>query len=274
MPRIIGEPTTGIQAVTLALRIVEHVVEQRRAVGVTSLAQALGTTKSRIHRHLRTLVLNGYLGQEADTERYRVGPRLNGLARAVGDDLDLIDIATPVLRDLRDTLGHFSVLSQVEQEGVRVLTALSGRSIIEIGVRRGSLLQFHGSAQGKVVLAFAEESLLRRVLRGHLERLTPATIVSPVALEAELARIRERGWSGAFNESLVGLNTVAAPVFDASGAVVAAIGIVDSIQFIEEVPSADQVAQTTGAAARISALLGFRRQPARFLDLTGEVGQI
>ena len=257
MPRISGDPTDGIQAVTLAFRIVEHLVARRRAVGVTTLAEALGTTKSRIHRHLQTLVAGGYLTQETETERYRVGPRLIGLARQVGDDLDLVDIATPVLRDLRDTLGHFTVLSQLEQDGVRVLAALSGRSVIEIGVRRGSLLQFHGSAQGKVVLAFAEEDLRRRVLRSRLDMLTPLTIVSPIALETELARIRERGWGTGFNEALVGLNTLAAPVFDAAGAVMGAIGIVDSIQFIEKVPSADQVAETVRAAARVSALLGW-----------------
>ena len=85
---------------------------------------------------------------------------------------------------LRDALGHYSVLSQVEEEGVRVLAAVSGRSLVEIGVRRGSLLLFHASAQGKVALAFGPEETRHRVLRSRLEMLTPSTIVSATRLES------------------------------------------------------------------------------------------
>ncbi|WP_342362328.1 IclR family transcriptional regulator [Terrarubrum flagellatum] len=258
MPRIAGQVDDGVQAVALTLRILEHISHERKAVGVTALAQALGTTKSRIFRHLQTLTLHGYLAQEPETERYHVGSKLISLGRQVSDSLDIVDIATPVLRNLRDTLGHYSVLSQVEHDGVRVLAAISGRSLVEIGVKRGSLLLYHASAQGKVALAYVNEEKRRQVLRSRLEMLTPYTIVSAVALEQELERVRTRGWAGGYNESLIGLNTLAAPVFDATGAIVATVGIVDSIQFIEETPSDDQIRETTGAAARISELLGYR----------------
>ncbi len=66
-PRPDGE---GLQAVLLALNILEFVAHAQRAVGVTELAKAFGTTKSRIHRHLQTLVGAGYLTQEVETERY------------------------------------------------------------------------------------------------------------------------------------------------------------------------------------------------------------
>lgn len=262
MPKVTGKSEEGVQAVVLALQIIERVVEEGRPVGVTALAQALGTTKSRIHRHLQTLVGRGYLAQQTETERYQVGPRLVGLARMVGDNLDLVDIATPVLRDLRDALGHYSVLSLVEEDGIRVQTAINGRSLVEIGVRRGSLLPFHASAQGKVALAYGDEILRRRILRSRLDMLTPHTIVSPAALEQELELIRRQGWAGGPNESLLGLNALAAPVFDATGTLVATVGIVDSIQFLPDPPSDDQVRETTRAAAAVSALLGHRGRPA------------
>ena len=258
MPRISGPQEEGVQSVVLALRIIEHVAEMRRPVGVTALAQALGMNKSRIFRHLQTLVARGYRARDEDTERYRTGPRLAGLARLVGDTVDLVDIAMPALRALQETLGHYSVLSQVEDGGVRVLAAVSGRSLVEIGVKRGSLLLFHASAQGKVALAFGPEETRRRVLRSRLEMLTPHTIVSAAELEHELERIRARGWASGFNEALLGLNTLAAPVFDGSGALIATVGIVDSIQFIEESPSEDQIRETVRAAAKISEMMGYR----------------
>lgn len=258
MSRIVGPAPEGVQAVVLTLRIIEFVAEERKPVGVTALAQALDTTKSRIFRHLQTLVSNGYLAQDPDTERYRVGPRLIGLGRRVSDDLDLVDVAMPVLRELRDALGHYTVVSQVEEDGVRVLATISGRSSVEIGVRRGSLLLPHASAQGKVALAFGREDLRRKILRSRLEMLTPSTIVGAAALEQELERIRGRGWATGYNEALLGLNALSAPVFDATGLVVATVGVVDSVQFIQEQPSDDQVRETVKAAARISELLGYR----------------
>src|SRR5215210_1240498 len=190
MPRVSGGSTDGIQAVVLTLRILERLAEEGSPIGVTALARALGTTKSRIHRHLKTLTQEGYILQSEDTDRYQVGARLAALGRLAGDTFDLASIAAPTLRRLRDSLGHFTVVSQVESEGVRVLATVPGKSSVEIGVKRGSLLSFHGSAQGKVALAFGEESVRSAVFRSRLELLTPKTIVSPAVLRRELEVVK------------------------------------------------------------------------------------
>jgi IclR family KDG regulon transcriptional repressor len=259
MPKISGDSSgDGVQAVVLALHIMEYLAEQRRPVGVTALAEALGTTKSRIFRHLRTLVQHGYIVQSPESERYQVGSQLVQLGRLVGENLDLAAAAHPILRELRDELGHSTVVSQVEAEGVRVLARVPGTSPIEIGVKPGSLLPFHSSAQGKIALAFGEEALRTRVFRSRLEMLTPSTITAPGALEEEIERTRQRGWAIAPNEAMIGINTLAAPVFDVSGALVGAVGVVDSIQFIPAEASDEQIRRTVAAARRISKHLGFR----------------
>jgi len=256
MPKVGGANGDGVQAVLLTLRILEHLAHEGRPIGVTALAQALGTTKSRIHRHLKTLAHEGYILQSSETDRYQVGTRLAALGRLAGDTFDLASVALPTLRDLRDSLGHFSVVSEIEPGGVRVLATLPGKSSVEIGVRRGSLLSLHGSAQGKVALAFGDESVRAAVFRSRLELLTPKTIVSAGVLRRELERVRERGWAVALNEALIGVNALAAPVFDATGALIGTVCIVDSIQFIEEEPTAEQIDGILEAGRRISAGLG------------------
>ena len=258
MPRIGGERSDGVQAVVLALRILEHLANQRSEVRLTDLAGALGTTKSRIFRHLHTLIQQGYVAQSAESERYRVGQALVTLGLSVGEQLDLGTAALPVLRTLRDTLGHSAVVSRVEEEGMRVLRTILGKSQIEIGVRPGSILAFHGSAQGKIALAFGPETLRQQVLRARLPLLTPHTIVSANILREEVDRIRVQGWAVAPNQALLGLNTLAAPVFDADGNLVGAVGINDSIQFIEAHPSYEQCQQILAAGRRISQELGYR----------------
>jgi DNA-binding IclR family transcriptional regulator len=230
--------------------------EEGRPIGVTALARALGTTKSRIHRHLKTLTQEGYILQSEDTDRYQVGARLAALGRLAGDTFDLASIAAPTLRSLRDSLGHFTVVSQVEPEGVRVLATVPGKSSVEIGVKRGSLLSLHGSAQGKVALAFGEESVRSAIFRSRLELLTPKTIVSPAVLRRELEVVKEQGWAVAPNEALIGVNALAAPIFGANGLLIGTVSIVDSIQFIEEEPTSEQIERVKDAASRISASLG------------------
>lgn len=257
MSVIKSEKSDGVQAVVLTLHILEHLGQSRKPLGVTAIATALGINKSRIYRHLRTLVSEGYLKQCSDTERYEVGVKFVHLGRAVFDRLHVGEIALPFLTALRDTLGHSTVISEIEPGGVRVLSTVSGKSAIEIGVKQGSLMPFHSSAQGKIALAFGDERLRRTVLRSRLEILTPKTIVSTTALSKDLDKICRQRWAVAPNESLLGLNALAAPVFDATGKLVAAVAIVDSIQFIEAVPSAEQIGQIVGTAKDISMALGY-----------------
>lgn len=252
----------GIQAVSIALQILEHLVVQRSDTGVTAIAAALGMSKSRAHRHLRTLVEQDYVVQAPGSDKYRVGARLVTLGRLVAENFDLPTVARPIMRELRDALGHPVVLSQVDPGGARVLATLLGTAPIEISVREGSVLSFHGSSQGKVALAWGDDGVRNRVLGTRLERFTPHTVVSAVALRAEIDKVRAQGWASSPSETLEGVNALSAPLFDESGACVGAVAIVDSIQYIEATPSDAQINEVTAAAGRISRALGFAgRQP-------------
>ena len=248
MPKISGQQEEGVQSVVLALKLVEFLTAAGKPMGVTAIAQALGTTKSRIYRHLQTMVHHHYLLQEPELERYMIGPRLVALGRGMSGNLNLAAIAAPILHELRDSLGHSCVVAQIADDGMLV-----------IEVKFGSVLKFHTSAQGKVALAFGPPALRQRVLSQRLEMLTPHTMVSPMVLQNELNLIEAQGWGTAPNEALIGLNALAAPIFMAGGRCVGTIAIVDSIQFIETVPSEDQISRIMDAAARISALMGFER---------------
>lgn len=250
----------SLQSVVLTMQILEQVVRTAKGVGVTSLAKALGTSKSRIHRHLQTLVHQGYVFQHEDSERYEIGHRLVSLGQSVFDNAGLIRAAYDPLLELRDALGHSAVASQLTPDGMLVIATVPGRSPIEIGVRVGSLLSFHGSAQGKAGAAFSSVGFQTRILNSQLEALTPSTIVNPAVLAKEFIQIRQQGWAVAPNETAIGLNTLASPIFDASGMVCGATGIVDMVQSVGEVPSDDQISRTIEAARRISERLGYQAE--------------
>ncbi len=263
MPLVSGERGAGgVQAVVLALNMLEHIAQQQRPVGVTELARAFGTTKSRIFRHLQTLVSAGYLVQDKETERYRASSRLTALGQTVSDGHDLSGAARPAMRELRDRFGHSVALSVVENDAVSIVATLPGNSNVEIGVKPGSSLSLHASAQGKVALAFGGDALMRRLMQNPLAASTPHTLIDALSLATAIHRIRELGWAAAPNEALIGLNAVAAPVLNALGQFAGSVAVVDSIQYIPETPSPALVEGVKAAARRISADLGYRPRAA------------
>jgi DNA-binding IclR family transcriptional regulator len=259
MPRISGSyHGEGIQAVLLAFRILEHMAQHRGAVGVTELALGFATTKSRIHRHLQTLMEGGYVIQDEGSDRYRVSARLMAMGEAVSENFDLSVAARPVLNELRMALGHSVAVSVSEGEGVRIVAVLRGGSSAEIGVKPGSLLPFHSSAQGKLALAFGDREIHERLLARGLTASTPKTIVDPNALATDLSAIKARGWATSADQTVLGLNALAAPIFSAVGQYAGAIAIVDSVQFISDQPQREQIDRVLAAAARVSETLGYR----------------
>ncbi|GLS39987.1 IclR family transcriptional regulator [Mesorhizobium tianshanense] len=249
---------SGVQAVVFALNILEYVAQCQTSVGVSELARAFDTTKSRIHRHLQTLVTAGYLIRNEESERYMISARLMALGQAVSESFELASAARQTARELRDRLGHAVAISQPEKEGNRILLLMPSRSNIDISVKPGSILQFHTSAQGKLTLAFGDAMLLPQVMSARLDMHTPYTISDPEKLKTEIDAVRRRGWAVAPNEEMVGLNALAAPIFDALGHYVGAVAITDSVQFIGEAPTTEQVRQILDAANQISKNLGHR----------------
>jgi DNA-binding IclR family transcriptional regulator len=257
------DPTSGgVRSVQLAIDVLEAVAFSNDELGVTQIAERLNMTKGSVHRHLQTLVERGYLTQNSSTSRYAIGPKSRLLARHA-PDADLVRLAEGPMRQLRDAVDQPIVLSEMTPRGALVLHKLSGTSPIEIGVRSGSELTFHAAAQGKVMLAFAPPSFRARVLSRPLQRFTDKTIVSPRKLENELQEIVRLGYASAPEEVALGLNAVAAPVFDAQDNCIATIALVGSIQFLPEKPRLSDVSHLVEAARQISRKLGHDRGPAQ-----------
>ena len=252
-----SDKSDTIQSVAMALQVLETLANANGDMGVTALASALDTTKSRIHRHLRTLVSLGYISQSEQTERYRIGARLIALGRAASGSADFTSVAMPHMRTLRDETGQAVSLGQVEDNGIRILNTVHGTMQIEVGVRPGSLLGFHNSAQGKVVLASVPPSRREAMIPQSIPHATDFTITDRAELLRHIEEVAAQGWATAPNETMLGLNALACPIFNADGDPVITIAIVSLTQYIGTPPDPAQIQAVKAAAARISAELGY-----------------
>jgi len=249
---------SGVQAVHLALDILEEFIPSQDEIGVSELTARLGSTKGTVFRHLQTLVRRGYLAQDPGTLRYRLSARAYLLGQAAMSGVDLLTAGADAISQLRTATGQTAVLSSVSREGVSVLSTIIGIGALEIGVRPGSHLPLHASAQGKVALAFCRPGMLTDLRRRELARLTTHTIVDVAEIEQGLPQIRAQGWASAPQEMLLGINGIAAPVLDGAGQCVGAIALVGSIQHVMAEPSEAQLAAILDAAHSVSRALGYR----------------
>jgi DNA-binding IclR family transcriptional regulator len=244
-----------VRSVQLAIDVLETVSFADEEMGVTQIAGRLNVTKGSVHRHLHTLVERGYLSQNPATSRYAIGPKSRLLAR-LAPETDLVKLAEGPMRELRDALGHTVVLTEMTPRGALVLTTLASISPIEIGVRAGSELPFHATAQGKVMLAFAPRPFQTRILSRKLASFTEKTVTSAERIEKTLFDIVKRGYASSPEESMIGLTALAAPIFDERDACIAALAIVGSIQFLPEKPRQLDIDAVIRASQQISRKLG------------------
>lgn len=246
--------TKQVRSVAMALRVLELLARSDAPRRVTEMAETLGETKARVHRHLRTLVTAGYVQQDMETERYQPSIKLFLLGQRLADRFDFMAAARDAMRWLRDELGHTVVIGRPEEHGIVILDMVRGASPIEFGTRPGSVFPYHATAQGKVALAFGAAGLREGILSGSLTRETARTICDPCALLAELEQVKRRGWAGNAGELVSGVNGVAAPILDSAGEIAGTIAIIESAQFLTATPTDAQIAAVLEAARRASRL--------------------
>lgn len=257
MPRVTqkDQGAEGVQAIVVAVKILESLSFGGRPGRVTDLAAELGTTKNRIYRHLVTLANLGYVVRDPETERYKVGIRLVQLGSAVANQYDLLSVSRPAMRRVRDALGNTVVLSKVDADQIYAIERIDGTTGVTVGVVIGSPLGLHSSAQGKIVLAFGQRGLLESALSAPLEPRTGRTITDPARLREEIEDVRRQGWAGAPGETMTGINGIAVPILDEIGELIATLAVLGSVDELPSSPSPRQIDALREGAREISSNL-------------------
>jgi DNA-binding IclR family transcriptional regulator len=239
-------PKAEVRSVATAFQLLEALAASEEPLGVSELSRAVGVTKTRAYRHLRTLIAGGYVTQDSRTEKYQAGVQLFLLGQKVAGQHSFLSAGRKVMRPLRDRVGHTVTLSRIEKNAVVVLDMVRSSSSFEIGTKPGARFPLERSAQGKVALAFGGAAFSGRPK-------------DPPKLRREVRLVRERGWAVAPEEILRGVNALAAPIFFADGSLAGTLALVDSVEVLPPEPSKQQIAAVQEAARRASSELGHRR---------------
>ena len=244
----------SIAAVDRALDLLETLARIGPAP-LASVADAAGCTRTAGFRLLRTLQARGFAIQDEARGLWRLGARWSVLGRAAAEQGALAATAMPFLAALGKATGenaYLRVRDGMESETVAIFqTDPSLRVYTEVG-KRGPL----HAGNSRLLLAHAPEAVQTQVLAQRLPRFTPATRTDSAWIAADLQRIRTRGYLVTSDEVVPGAVSVAAPVRDAAGQVIAVLHIsAPSLRMRPPRPRA-LVTQVIDAAQKLSQALG------------------
>jgi IclR family acetate operon transcriptional repressor len=249
-----GRPATRrVAAVERALAVLDALAEDSAELGTNELARRTGLNASTVSRLLATLAGAGLVEHDPGSGRYRLGVRLVQLGNAVLARLDFRTLARPQLEALAAATRETATLSvPADPDAVTVdfvLSPSSVQSVAQIG--RPSVA--HATATGKVMLAFGGRGLPR----GPLVPYTSATITDLRALDAEIGRVRARGWAAAAREREDDLSAVAAPVRGSRGELAAVLGVQGPAARFDRTAMRAAVVPLLERAAAVSHALGW-----------------
>lgn len=250
-----------VPALARGLALLECFGPDREEQSLVELARGIGMTRSAAYRLVYTLAELGFLARDPERKTYRLGPRVLNLGFAYLASQELAEIARPhleALRDRTDCSAHLAVLDGTE---IVYIARYADKKALTSRISVGTRFPAHATSMGRAILAQLPADEVRRRFSGRtLARFTAATPTTLKALLATLEEDRARGYILSRSNFEAGIASVAAPLLDADGNVVAAINISTPESTVSagalETAIKDQVVH---AAKTISEWLGHRR---------------
>ena len=247
----------GVRSVERAITILDLLAHGGWRTGA-EIARELQVHRSTALRLLGTLEGHALVERDPKSAKYRLGRRLPQLASVVTGESDLRTVARPVCEGLAGLLGETVTLDVLAgDEIVPIEQATASTSMVSVNWL-GRRTPAHCTASGKVILALAPPAVRERLLGRQLERSTVHTITSRDELEAQLDGAMRDGFARTYEELEVGLDAIAAPVYAASGEVVAALDVSGPSHRLRAGSRPELIRATVDAAADLSRRLGHR----------------
>jgi DNA-binding IclR family transcriptional regulator len=257
MPHEKTKSDSGIQSIQRAVAILRKFTETEPELGVTELSRRLRLHKSTVSRILSTLQSEGLVGQDPETGKYRLGLGLISLAGVALGRIDVRGIAQRYLDTLVEvTRETINVVVLDSYECITVEHVPSPQSIRYVGWI-GRRTPLHCTASGKIFLAYMPANQRSKILALPLAKYTEKTIMESQVLEQSLAQIRQQGYAIVVEEFLEGFSAIAAPIFNHTGQIVAAVSIAGPTYRLDLTKIETFVNPIREVARLISAELGY-----------------
>ncbi|MBN1847218.1 MAG: IclR family transcriptional regulator [Deltaproteobacteria bacterium] len=200
-------------AVKKAFQILKLISNTNQGLGISELAKTLGISKGTVHGVTSILEELGMITRDPATKKYELGLTLFELGRHAYSQIDLREIARPIIENLMEKIQETVFLGVLNGDHVTILDNVECRHDFKITSPIGATIPLFASATGKALLAVMEEEIAREIIRTRgLPRYTDRSITDPDQFLAEIRMARQRGYATDYEEYIAGVRAVAAPI--------------------------------------------------------------
>jgi len=254
--------TQPIQSLDRGLVLLEAVAHARRPLSLSELTEVLAIDRSSVFRLANTLRRRGYLAQLPESKRYTLGSAIWRLSGLFPFENLLLQVARPHVRALAEETGETTHVAVREgAQAVLIDRQLTAQTVGVAGAGSGTAMPLHSTGLGKALLAdFDREALVKLLGAAPLPRFTRHTLTTLEGLASACEQVRASGYALDDEEGCDGVRCVGSPVRDASGAVVAALGISAPEARLARAALKQAAARVVAAAAAVSRELGYGLQ--------------
>lgn len=213
-----------VQSLARGLSVITAFDHDHPEMTLSEVAGRIGLSRATARRFLHTLVELDYV--RTDGRTFALTPQVLKLGTAYLSGLGLPQLAQPHLERLSAEVGESTSAAVLDGEDIVYVARVATRRIMSVGITVGTRFPAYATSMGRVLLAALPSDALDAYLAGvELRPLAPGAVGDADALRAELDRVRRQGWAAVDQELEPGLRSIAAPVTDASGTVVAALNV-------------------------------------------------
>lgn len=215
-----------IQSLDRALKMLDLFDEFHKELKITEISKRMELHKSTVHSLLKTMQSHGYIEQDSESGKYRLGLKLLERGHFVHQTMDLRLIVRPFIEQLSRQTGQTTHLVVLDgREGVYI-DKVDGKQAVIRYSHIGKRVQLHSSAVGKVLIAHQPPFIIEQLMQGYeYKKLTAHTIDNPQDFLAEIEKIKAAGYAIDDEENELGVRCFGIPIRDHSGEVKASISL-------------------------------------------------
>lgn len=252
MTEKINEPRV-IQSVQRAFDIIDCFSRQQPELSLSEISQIVKLNKSTIHGLLQTMLYNGYISQDAQTDKYKLGKKFISKTLLIPESSVIQQVSEKYLKRISERHGVTSHLMIEEHDVLYTMKVIfPSNTYYIISAILGKKVPFHATASGKIMMsAMTEERLLNCIRLNPLVSYTPKTIVDIGVLQEELQKIRENGYALEDEEVESGVFSIACPIHNQYHQIFGTISI--SASLLKEPDQAALILELQDASREISA---------------------
>ncbi|MEX2416580.1 MAG: IclR family transcriptional regulator [Paenibacillaceae bacterium] len=248
-----------LSSVRNALLILQSFTMDEPEKKVSDLAASLGLNKSTVSRTMSTLASEGFVSKDPETKKYRLGFSILALSGIINSNTDVYQESQPILKKLVEDIGETAHISVLDNLDVIYIQKLECNHPVRFLTHVGKRNPAYCTSSGKVLIAHADERKIQQMLESELNPFTKYTITNPKELHAHLKKVKEEGFAFSMEEFLEGVNSIAAPIYDYTGKVIASLSVVGPKQRIEPNKIRPIAKKVINASMEISDRLGYWR---------------